>query len=127
MNIQRHAVAVAVTLDGKAYPVASWSIDKPEPGSCVGPRITLRGRSGCESCAAGMLVNVSLATTCRAWQFPADRFVEYEQSDEAWARPLGFGREVDVQSEMRAQCAVVECDQECVRLEVLSVSCECED
>ena len=28
------------------------------------------------------------------WQFPDDRFVEYEAHDEWWARRLGFGREV---------------------------------
>ncbi len=27
------------------------------------------------------------------WKFPPHRFVEYEQSDERWARPLGFGHE----------------------------------
>ena len=29
----------------------------------------------------------------RVWRFPVDRLVEYEPRDEAWARPLGFGRE----------------------------------
>lgn len=28
------------------------------------------------------------------WAFPSDPFVEYEESDAEWARPLGFGREV---------------------------------
>jgi hypothetical protein len=27
------------------------------------------------------------------WEFPYDRFVEYEQSDEGWARQAGFGKE----------------------------------
>lgn len=31
----------------------------------------------------------------KKWQFPADRFVEYEAKDEEWARPVGHGREVD--------------------------------
>lgn len=30
------------------------------------------------------------------WVFPEDRFVEYEPKDEAWARPLGYGREETV-------------------------------
>lgn len=29
------------------------------------------------------------------WRFPPDRFVEYDESDEAWAVPLGFGSMVD--------------------------------
>lgn len=29
------------------------------------------------------------------WEFPYTPFVEYELSDVDWARPLGFGREVD--------------------------------
>jgi hypothetical protein len=28
------------------------------------------------------------------WQFPYDRFVEYEPKDEWWCRKYGFGREV---------------------------------
>jgi hypothetical protein len=28
------------------------------------------------------------------WEFPPDRFVEYEESDEVWAKQLGFGRSV---------------------------------
>lgn len=31
----------------------------------------------------------------RRWEFPADKFVEYEKSDEVWAIPLGFGSYVD--------------------------------
>jgi hypothetical protein len=31
----------------------------------------------------------------KVWQFPDHRFVEYEPKDETWARPLGYGREVD--------------------------------
>lgn len=31
----------------------------------------------------------------RKWIFPADRFVEYEKSDEVWAIPIGFGKYVD--------------------------------
>jgi hypothetical protein len=31
----------------------------------------------------------------RRWEFPADPFVEYSEADEAWAKPVGFGRYVD--------------------------------
>lgn len=33
--------------------------------------------------------------TQKVWRFPNDRFVEYDESDEAWARPIGFGKEVE--------------------------------
>ena len=29
----------------------------------------------------------------RRWVFPKDQFVEYEQKDEVWCRPLGIGSE----------------------------------
>ena len=29
------------------------------------------------------------------WQFPSDPFVDYEKSDEKWAKPVGYGCEVD--------------------------------
>lgn len=29
------------------------------------------------------------------WEFPSDRFIEYEPSDEVWARPIRFGKEVE--------------------------------
>lgn len=31
----------------------------------------------------------------RRWEFPPHPWVEYGPSDERWARPIGFGREVD--------------------------------
>jgi hypothetical protein len=31
----------------------------------------------------------------KKWQFPRDPFVDYEESDEAWARPINYGKEVD--------------------------------
>jgi hypothetical protein len=45
----------------------------------------------------GMPVRASDAVPLRArrWEFPKDRFVEYEKSDEKWAIPLGFGKWVD--------------------------------
>lgn len=36
----------------------------------------------------------------KKWQFPSDPFTEYEASDEAWARPVRYGREVDDKSRM---------------------------
>lgn len=35
--------------------------------------------------------NIMCPKYARKWVFPADRFVEYEKKDEAWAIPLGFG------------------------------------
>jgi hypothetical protein len=32
----------------------------------------------------------------RVWEFPKDRFVTYEPTDEPWCRYFGFGREVTV-------------------------------
>lgn len=29
------------------------------------------------------------------WEFPSDPFVDYEEGDEAWARPIGYGRLVE--------------------------------
>lgn len=31
----------------------------------------------------------------RRWEFHDDRFVEYGPEDEPWAKPLGFGKEVE--------------------------------
>ncbi len=72
----------------------------------------------------GRLVNVALTSTRRGWLFPVDRFVEYEPSDEAWARPLGFGQEGDVATEIKAQCAVVAIAYDYLRLEVMAVECD---
>jgi len=33
-----------------------------------------------------------LSPTAPAWVPPKDAFVEFEQSDESWAAPLGFGK-----------------------------------
>lgn len=45
----------------------------------------------------GIPVRTSLAVPryARRWEFPSDRFVEYEESDEVWAKRIGFGRYVD--------------------------------
>lgn len=43
-------------------------------------------------------IKVSVLEFCprfeKEWEFPKDKFVEYEPSDEKWARRLGFGKEV---------------------------------
>lgn len=31
----------------------------------------------------------------KKWEFPSDPFVDYEAKDEEWARPIGYGKEVD--------------------------------
>ena len=38
-------------------------------------------------------VTITMHTERPVWRFPFDPFVEYEEADEAWARPLGFGFE----------------------------------
>jgi hypothetical protein len=43
-----------------------------------------------------MIYSVTYTIRQRVWQFPADKFCRYEKSDEAWARLLGFGREIEV-------------------------------
>lgn len=32
----------------------------------------------------------------KVWQFPTERFVRYESSDESWCRFFGIGKEVEV-------------------------------
>lgn len=32
----------------------------------------------------------------KEWQFPKERFVEYEPSDETWCRYFGIGKEVEI-------------------------------
>lgn len=42
--------------------------------------------------------NSHLPRFASRWEFPknwSSRFIQYEPSDEAWARPLGYGREVE--------------------------------
>ncbi len=31
----------------------------------------------------------------KKWEFPRDPFVDYEVKDESWARPIGYGKEVE--------------------------------
>lgn len=45
----------------------------------------------------GEVVRLTQSQTVKQWEFPPSKFVTYTKSDEAWARPLGFGREVTVE------------------------------
>jgi len=45
----------------------------------------------------GQVVKLTHSQTVKQWEFPPSKFVTYTRSDEAWARPLGFGREVTVE------------------------------
>lgn len=38
---------------------------------------------------------VTMHRKVRRWQFPESRFVEFDRDDEEWARPLGYGHEVE--------------------------------
>ena len=125
MSVHGHN-AIAVTLDGVKTPVASVEVGPlcKELYGCVSQRIAMRGEHGYGFNNLSRLVNVSLTPTRRGWQFPADRFVTYEPSDEAWARPLGFGHEGYVASEIKAQCAIVALAYDYLRLEVMTVECD---
>ncbi len=46
----------------------------------------------------------------KVWLFPPHRFIEYEPSDEAWARPLGFGREIDELTTMKIDGHISNCE-----------------
>lgn len=42
--------------------------------------------------------NITIQLPLRTkWEFPKERFVTYEPSDERWCRPLGIGREITIQ------------------------------
>ena len=45
----------------------------------------------------GEVVRLTHSQTVKQWEFPPSKFVTYTKSDESWARPLGFGREVTVE------------------------------
>jgi hypothetical protein len=51
-----------------------------------------------------LVQEVTLFTNKKTWEFPSDPFVEYEESDERWARPLGFGKEVNTPTTLTAPC-----------------------
>lgn len=42
------------------------------------------------------MITAVTVTKKRVWQFPVERFVTYEPSDELWCRPLGIGCEIEV-------------------------------
>lgn len=41
-------------------------------------------------------VELKVTTRKRVWQFPKERFVTYEPSDESWCRFFGIGKEIEV-------------------------------
>lgn len=50
---------------------------------------------------------LSFTTRRKVWEFPKDKFCRYEASDELWARPLGFGREIEVKDTLVIPNAVI--------------------
>jgi hypothetical protein len=44
----------------------------------------------------GETVTVELFHECQQWEFPQERFVTYEESDERWCRFFGIGKDVVV-------------------------------
>lgn len=57
----------------------------------------------------GTIASVEVVKGDTYWQFPDDKFVTYEPSDEEWCRPLGIGREVRAEKLLSipvALCAV---------------------
>ncbi len=42
------------------------------------------------------MFDMTFKCTKKAWRFPQERFVTYEESDEAWCRYFGIGKEIDV-------------------------------
>lgn len=58
------------------------------------PRYVDASRSA--ACYTEPVYSVAYSLRRKVWQFPDDRFVRYDKSDEAWARPLGFGKEIEV-------------------------------
>lgn len=55
----------------------------------------------------GGTCSIEMKQDRKRWQFPQDPFVEYEKSDERWARPIGFGREVTEQVSVRFPNVVI--------------------
>ena len=52
-------------------------------------------------------VNVTLSIPKSTWEFPKSRFVEWEEKDEEWCRPLGIGRETTrIDEVVLKNCAV---------------------
>lgn len=44
------------------------------------------------SMPASVVASPHLSSTAPTWVPPCDPFVEFEKKDEAWAKPLGFGK-----------------------------------
>jgi hypothetical protein len=42
------------------------------------------------------MFSITYQRTRKVWQFPQERFVTYELSDESWCRFFGFGKEVEI-------------------------------
>jgi hypothetical protein len=64
---------------------------------CVGPMVPVQLGE----------VQLTITNKRKVWEFPKERFVTYESSDEKWARPLGFGREVEITETMFIPRAVI--------------------
>ena len=43
----------------------------------------------------GTTTSITMAHKVKRWEFPVERFVEYEPKDEEWCRPARIGREVE--------------------------------
>uniref|UniRef100_A0A6M3IMC2 Uncharacterized protein n=1 Tax=viral metagenome TaxID=1070528 RepID=A0A6M3IMC2_9ZZZZ len=50
----------------------------------------------------------TVVTKKKVWEFPPNRFIIYEESDEKWCRPLGIGQEIEVKETMEIPHAYVE-------------------
>ena len=55
----------------------------------------------------GSVVGVRIVEIVKEWEFPKDRFVEYEPKDERWCRLLGIGREVVREHVTYQACAAI--------------------
>lgn len=55
----------------------------------------------------GHSTTLTMTVKRKRWKFPTDRFVSYDDHDEVWARPLGFGKEVEVTETITVPNAVV--------------------
>ena len=59
-------------------------------------------------------MNLTLTYRCPQWIFPADRFVEYEPSDEVWCRPLGIGKEETVYVNVETSVIMTKCEAKAI-------------
>ena len=56
----------------------------------------------------GYCTKLTFTVNRKRWIFPNDRFTEYEQKDEVWARVLGYGHEEGNDQEIIIPCAMIE-------------------